>query len=174
MTALRLVYTEYENGQPPFAWMHGDTLAAEDHHKVHKMLGAFGSARGRTAQGGYGRAVRHQDALLLDTSVGVQHASGTRQGIVVALFDVGQPVDWAAKSAARIGGILIEVGVQVNQGQLRAALERGWADTAQRFPGRFVRAALAYLVRTARRAFSRHSRYRGRAVTEKISVGTGD
>lgn len=158
MTDVRLVYAEYENGQPPFASMDGSKLAAEDHHKVHRMLGAFGARKGRAVQGDYGRAVRHGGTLLLDTSSGVQHASGARQGVVVVLSGVGKQADWAVKSAARIGEILTDAGVLVDQGRLCAVLERSWADTAQRFLRRLVQAALAYLARTARKVFSRQRR----------------
>lgn len=154
MTDLRLVYAEYENGQPPFAWMDGLEVAANDHHKVHRWLGIFASHKGRAAQGDYGRVVRHHSMMILDTSLGFQHASGARQRVVIALSNVGKNADWAATSAVLIEGKLTKAEILVDQRRLRAALERSWADTTQRFLHRFFR-ALTYLGRTTRQAFSK-------------------
>jgi hypothetical protein len=140
MTALFLVYLEYENGDPPFAWRDG--VRPQNHGRVHLLLSRFGKRKAKRHRQ-FGRAIRHDDALMLETSWRLRHASGARQGMVVVVMNVGENDRWVDEIVGQVTEILRSAAVEPDPAALGEALRWGWAATAHRFPGRFVRRAIA-------------------------------
>lgn len=165
MTALFLVYLEYENGDPPFAWRDG--AEPGDHRDVHAVLSLFGKRKARRHQR-FGDAVRFEDALMLETSWRLRHAGGHRQGVVVVLRDVAENDGWADEIAGQVAGILHRsAAVESDPGALGDALRWGRAATARRFPGLLVQ----HVIAVVRRFFpsARHA-----AFANRVRFGAGD
>lgn len=169
MTALFLVYLEYENRDSPFAWLDG--TQPQDHRQVHKLLRAFGERQAKKHRQ-FGRAARHKGALMLETSWRLRHASGARQGMVVVVKDVGENDHWVDEIASQVTEILVRsAAVDPDLGAVAEVLRWGWAATAHQFPGRLVRRAIAGVRRVL--AWFIPS-LRQSTPAEWVRLGTGD
>ncbi|MFD5828585.1 hypothetical protein [Lentzea sp. NPDC060358] len=132
MTSLLLVYLEYENGDPPFAWRAGEQR--RDHRKVHEVLSAFGRRKAQ-AHRQFGHAVRFRDGLMLETSWRLRHVSGVRQGAVVVVRDFPEDDSWADEMAGQIAAVLRRASAECDPAALGDALRWGRAATDRRlFP----------------------------------------
>jgi hypothetical protein len=140
VTALFLVYLEYENRDTPFAWRDGEK--PQDHQQVHTLLSTFGDRKAKTHKR-FGRAIRHMDALMLETSWQLRHATGARQSMVVVVKDIGESDRWVDEVADQISEILRSAAVEPDPGAVGDALRWGLAATARQFPGRTIRRAFA-------------------------------
>jgi hypothetical protein len=173
MTTVRLIYAEYENGEPPFAWLDGKQLEPIDQQRIHRMFAHFAGSKARTARGVYGRAARLGEALMLTTSAGIKHASGAAQGVVVVLADAGKAAGWAAVPASRIGHLLAKQDIRVEEEQLRAALERSWTALTQWWPFRMVGIAIAYVADRARKVWRVMTGRRQRSAAGQVGNDAG-
>ncbi|MGW1542661.1 hypothetical protein ACWCPM_20905 [Streptomyces sp. NPDC002309] len=131
---LRLVYAEYESGEPPFVWLDGKRRGAEEKRQAIHRISWF-SREGRHRRGELGLAIRRGELLLIQTTVALGHDNGGSQGVVVVVQGVESGVDWEAAVTVLIAEVLRDGRIAVDREKFRSVLEwgaRSWAkETTQ-------------------------------------------
>jgi hypothetical protein len=121
---LRLVYAEYESGEPPFVWLDGKRRRPEEKRRAIRLISRL-SREGRHRRGEPGLAIRRGDLLLIQTTVGLGHDNGGSQGAVVIVKDFGSVADWEAVVTERMAEVLRDGRITVDREKFRSVLEWG-------------------------------------------------
>ncbi|AMW08992.1 hypothetical protein A4E84_05475 [Streptomyces qaidamensis] len=121
---VKLVYAEYESGEPPFVWLDGTRRRSEEKRTAIQWIGKV-CRRGRERRGEPGLAVRLGDWLLIQTTVGLGHEGKGPQGVVFIVKGPGSAVDWESAATERITGVLRDGRITVDREKFRSVL--AWA-----------------------------------------------
>ncbi|MCX4979481.1 hypothetical protein [Streptomyces sp. NBC_00620] len=151
---LRLVYAEYESGEPPFVWLDGKGRRPEEKRRAIHLIGGL-SREGRHRRGEPGLAIRHRDSLLIQTTVGLAHDSGGPQGAVAIVKGLGSGADWEADVTELIAEVLRDGRITVDREKFRSVLEWGaqsWAQALKEKKGIWFAAAKTRRTRTEEKA----------------------
>ena len=127
---LRLVYAEYESGEPPFVWLDGKRQKPEAKRRAIRLISRL-SREGRHRRGEPGLAIRRDDALLIQTTFGLGHDNGGPQGAVVIVKGIGSGADWEAAVTERIAEVLRDGRITVDREKFRSVLEWGAQSRAK-------------------------------------------
>ncbi|MFF5967934.1 hypothetical protein ACFY64_30275 [Streptomyces collinus] len=121
---LKLVYAEYESGEPPFVWLNGTRRRSEEKRTAIQWIGKT-CRLGRERRGESGLVVRHRDWLLIQTTVGLSHDGNGPQGVVLIVKSPGSAADWETAVTERITEVLLDGGISVHGEKFRPVL--AWA-----------------------------------------------
>ncbi|GAA4239638.1 hypothetical protein GCM10022254_60510 [Actinomadura meridiana] len=131
MAALELVYAEYESGEPPFVWFDEERRPAEPKRQAIHMIGLL-RRKGKHRRGRQGLSIRHNNDLLIQTTVGLSHDDGGPQGVVVIIRRVGGGAGWTAAMTERIAKLLRDGQITVHHDEFRSVLEWGARSRSER------------------------------------------
>ncbi|MFF7893205.1 hypothetical protein ACFZDI_15165 [Streptomyces sp. NPDC007907] len=121
---LKLVYAEYESGEPPFVWLDGTHRRSEEKRTAIQWIGKV-CRRGRERRGEPGLVVRHHDWLLIQTTVGLSHDGGGPQGVVFIVKGPDSAAGWESAVTERITEVLLDGRIRVDREKFRSVL--AWA-----------------------------------------------
>ncbi|MFD8231468.1 hypothetical protein ACFV20_06175 [Streptomyces sp. NPDC059696] len=121
---LKLVYAEYESGEPPFVWFDGKRRRSEEKRTAIQSIGKI-CRRGRERRGEGGLVVRLKESLLIQTTVGLSHHGNEPQGVVIIVKGPDSAADWESAVTERIAEVLLDGRIRVDREQFRSVL--AWA-----------------------------------------------
>ncbi|MGI5371618.1 hypothetical protein C9J60_23555 [Streptomyces sp. A244] len=121
---LKLVYAEYESGEPPFVWLDGKRRRSEEKREAIRCIGRV-SRKGRHRRGEPGLVIRLGDSLLVQTTVGLGHDGNGPQGVVFIVKGPDSAAGWETAVAERITEVLLDGRISVNREEFHSVLT--WA-----------------------------------------------
>ncbi|MFC4857254.1 hypothetical protein [Actinophytocola glycyrrhizae] len=134
---VRLVYTEFDPGAAPFAWLRGRRLTTDvDRSEIYRIM-AMISAAAKVVERPGARAMRYLDdgnTMLVELDLSEPDPGGAPTRLTVVLVVDDSTPRPLAGCAGLIVAELAGAGISAEEGRVRAALEWGWANSALQFP----------------------------------------